>query len=93
MLLTLHNAHADKAMVPPTMKAASLFRVVETMAKIMSVDFHWTEVGLRPGEKLHESVYSQWSEISEDSSSAVQYSDDELRTILEPVVHKILSEV
>lgn len=89
MLYTFMDAHPDRAMIPPTMKAATLMRVVSIIAHLLDIKLYTVnDIGLRAGEKLHEAMTSQWSDRFLDSSNAEQYTDYELIEMLKPIVEK-----
>lgn len=81
MLDTYKSAPRDKAMVPP-IKAATLLRVVESLARILSVSSYRIErIGLRGVEKLYEVLESTHAKCLR-SDTCEQYTDAELDTML-----------
>lgn len=88
MLNTFADAKLDEAMVPPVMHAASVVRIISNLAELLDVPHvEETIIGLRPGEKIHESIYGKWSRHGEvTSKNAQQYSDSELKDLLRPFV-------
>lgn len=87
MLRTFHEANTQSAMVPPIMKAAPVWRVIATIAEILDVKgYQLIETGMRPGEKIHEAMYSQHSRQYVTSQTAQQYTTGELFDLLIPIV-------
>lgn len=63
----------------PYMKAASITRVLDSIARIANRPAPYEVVGLRPGEKIHEDImFSPQTCEAFSSDAAIQYSDDEL---------------
>jgi FlaA1/EpsC-like NDP-sugar epimerase len=72
----------------PVMKAASVTRVANMVAIIMGVkDYETKVIGIRPGEKLHECIYTSHEKCI-NSNTAPQYTDQELHDLLEPIVRR-----
>lgn len=91
MLTTFSEAYTDKAMVLPAMKAAPVVDVVKCIADILMIDdFKIQKIPIRAGEKIHEAMYSQ-HECDYTSKSAPQYSYEELRELLKPIVLEAVS--
>ncbi len=87
LLRTYTEAHRDRAMVPPVMKAASVSRICDAIAALLDLDaYTLNDVGIRPGEKIHEVMFSQHSTLHASSETAEQYTFDELKEMLEPIV-------
>jgi FlaA1/EpsC-like NDP-sugar epimerase len=77
MLANYRNAPAN-APVIPQLKSASVMEMIAAVARAVGVtDYSVKEVGLRPGEKLHESLAPSF-----DSYSAERYTPEELDAIL-----------
>lgn len=82
MLENYANA-SEAAPVLPEVKAAPVVKVIATMAKILKVhQYDLLNVGIRPGEKIHEVLTSQHSKNPIASNTHEQYSDDELESCL-----------
>ncbi len=82
MLSTYERCPRNQVCLPP-IKAASLVRVIKSLAKIGGVENYKLDVvGLRLGEKLHEVLVSQHSGFSMESSTYDQYTDSELEALL-----------
>ncbi len=93
MLHTFHNARKDQAMVPPTMKAAKVDQVVAVISHILGIDSYEIEdIGIRPGEKIHEAMYSMHTSEFLTSQTAEKYTFSELTDLLRPVVQNCLSK-
>lgn len=75
----LNSDGAKRINLPPNMKAASVVRVVATIGHLLGRTPRVKITGLRPGEKIHES-------LSRDlhSNTAAQYSETELSDLLAP---------
>jgi UDP-N-acetylglucosamine 4,6-dehydratase len=72
---------AQETMIP-AIKGATVERVIDTTARILGYSEYQTHVvGIRPGEKLHESLLPGMS-----SDTWVQYSSEELESLVRPVV-------
>jgi FlaA1/EpsC-like NDP-sugar epimerase len=89
MIGTWHEAHSKKTMLLPDMRASKVVHVVDILAQIMGIqDYRVKVMGLRPGEKLHESLVSVHDEGHVNSRDCVQYSDQELISLLKPLVEQ-----
>ena len=87
MILTYREACSDMAMVPPTMKSASVLEIVDAIADVIGVeDYRIIKTGLRAGEKMHEVLFSQWDERHISSNTSPKYTHDELVNMLEPLL-------
>lgn len=86
MLAGYQTAALDDINIP-SMKAASVIRVIHTIARILSVDkFGIEPVGLRRGEKIHEAMRSMHDHRFFDSKGSDQYTDLELEQLIYPVL-------
>jgi UDP-N-acetylglucosamine 4,6-dehydratase len=85
-MLQNYNSRSPDAQIPPTMKSSSVLLVIEALADLLDVEPAHRIVGLRPGEKLHESLTSKHSVPHIESSTADKYSFDELKKLLLPSV-------
>ncbi len=66
------------------MKAASVLRLGETVARSLAIrDYEIRVVGIRPGEKLHEAIRSDFT-----SDEAEQYTDAELDALIGPILRR-----
>mgnify|MGYP001569727032 CR=1 FL=1 len=66
----------------PSMKAASVVRFAAAVARLAGVSDYDIEItGIRPGEKIHESISPGVS-----SDKAPQYSDIELVELIAPIL-------
>lgn len=84
VLSTFHTDEAlSKVLIPPIMKSAKLTDVVKCLAEILDVKNYKTKiVGLRKGEKLHESLTSLHSSNHVDSNNCEKYTKPELKALL-----------
>ena len=88
MLDTYTHAHSDDVMIPK-MGAAPVERIVDVLARLLSVEsYKINYVGIRPGEKIHESIYTS-HETCLRSDNAYQLTDEEIVEMLMPIVRKI----
>jgi len=86
MLRTYGESRPFSAMIPPTMKAATVPMVGRCVAQILGVkDFKTEIIGLRAGEKHHEALSSQ-HEDNIRSDNVQMYTMDELTDLLTPIV-------
>lgn len=81
------KAPKDSALVP-IMYATTIVRLCQAIAtlcglKVMTHEFVYT--GIRPGEKIHECVWSDHDQCIR-SDTAPQFSDQDLLDLLEPIV-------
>lgn len=87
MLISFQQASLRQAMIPPNMKAAKITEIIRTLAYLLAIpDYKTVEIGIRPGEKLHEDMYSQHSYPMMNSETYPHYSFDELIDLLIPLV-------
>ncbi len=85
MLDTYQNADPKEPMIPK-MKAAPVMEIAEAMAKLIGVDnLKVSFVGLRAGEKIHETLISS-HEYCVRSDNCPKLSPDELEAMLKRVV-------
>jgi UDP-N-acetylglucosamine 4,6-dehydratase len=81
MLETYRNASADTAMIPP-MKAAPVAAIVDAVATHLRVKkFRIDVVGIRPGEKIHETIESN-HEYCIRSDTSETFDADQLRVLV-----------
>ena len=89
MLETYQMQGHHHAFIPP-LKGCSLLRMIEAISELVGVDkYKIHNIGIRPGEKLHEVLRGQ----HEDggglwSNECEQYTDDELTELLEDYLFK-----
>lgn len=85
MLQNYKTAPRDKAMVPP-LKAATVVRIAETVAKVLGVTNYVIEiVGLRGIEKMYEVLESSHTGCFR-SDTCDQYSNEELKALVQPAL-------
>lgn len=89
MIYTFRQAQPQQAMVIPQLRSAPVMKIVELLARIMGINqYHVNITGLRPGEKLHESITSLHSNHHIASNTCSHIPDDELIALLTPLVHQ-----
>lgn len=90
MLAHYTTAPLTEAMIPPGMKSCGMARVIDLVAKIMEIESYSVNyVGVRPGEKIHETLVSTHYKC-ERSDTSDQYTDEEMTAMLKPVVDRAL---
>lgn len=83
MLEQYSRASKTRAMIPPV-KAATLLRVIESLARLTGISSYNVEtIGLRGTEKIHE-VLESTHEHCLRSDTCDQYTDEELDNLLRP---------
>ncbi len=85
-------AHAPRhtALIPEVM-AAPVSALARAIADELGVTYRERIVGIRPGEKIHEALISLHHDDHVNSRTADQYTEDELRVLVRPLVRKYLS--
>jgi UDP-N-acetylglucosamine 4,6-dehydratase len=85
MIRSYQDAALDQPMVPK-MKAASVLEIAQTMAKLLGrKDMKMSFVGMRPGEKIHETLLSS-HDACVRSDTAAKFTESELSDMLERVM-------
>tara|TARA_R110000796_G_scaffold252618_2_gene388736 strand:+ start:3117 stop:3998 length:882 start_codon:yes stop_codon:yes gene_type:complete len=73
----------------PDMKAASVLDVACAVAEVLGIkDFKVKDIGIRPGEKLHECMYTSHEECLR-SDTAPSFSHNELVDLVKPIVETL----
>lgn len=65
-----------KILIPPV-KSARVMDIAQVIGKILNKTVHFKEIGIRPGEKIHEHLYSDHDHCLR-SDKCKQYTQDEL---------------
>lgn len=73
----------------PEMKGTNMINVIHALAKLLNFTCRIKVTGIRPGEKLHECLKMAHEGEEVHSHTAVQYTEDELLTLLEPTVREL----
>ncbi len=90
LLANYETARLDRALIPPV-KAATVVRVAAAIAKILKINDYKIEItGLRCTEKIHE-VLESTHEACLRSDTCAQYTDQELRSLLEAPVRELVN--
>lgn len=76
-----YNNNEQGVLIPPTLKAAPIMMVINALADLLDVEPAHRVVGIRKGEKLHESMGPDLV-----SDTAPWYSFNEMKDLLKPVV-------
>lgn len=66
----------------PRLKSASILDVIDVLAEILGKPYRIHEIGLRPGEKLHECMVADHEGEYLDSLTAIKYTRPELKELL-----------
>lgn len=81
ILDSYENASVDAPMIP-NMKAKSIMKIADLCAQHLEIrDYKVNITGIRPGEKIHEVIYSS-HEICLRSDEAEEYTDDEILSMI-----------
>lgn len=87
MLSNYHLASESEPMIPP-MKASSVLELAAATAEYFGIESYQTEIiGIRPGEKLHECLFSS-HDYCVRSDTANKFTKDELKTLIEKAICK-----
>jgi UDP-glucose 4-epimerase len=73
----------------PKMKAAPVISVIEAIARILDKPWSFKTIGIRPGEKIHETLWTSHEKCIKSNDEDIQYSMDELITLLKPIVEAL----
>ena len=82
--------------VSKTMRVVDVARAVADELGVGGIEY--TEIGMRPGEKIHETIVTKYDEIASelndvDSHGHERYEHDEFREIIRPIVLKIKEDL
>jgi FlaA1/EpsC-like NDP-sugar epimerase len=81
------STHAGGLAIP-SVKAAKVYDVGVAIAKILGfTDYEVKTIGIRPGEKMHETL-----EPGISSDTCEQFTEDELKDLLTPLVNDIMEK-
>lgn len=84
MVKTYEYASVHEPMIPD-MKASTVLDLARAMADLFDCKFEYVEIGLRPGEKIHECLTSS-HEACLRSDTAPHYTREELKDLLRGVI-------
>lgn len=90
ILRTYKNDHSSQPVIPP-IKGASLVRIINTLASLLSMkeyEYNVIVTGVRQGEKIHESLIPSMRRDAHTSLTTAQYTDEELTQLLAPFVYE-----
>lgn len=85
-ILSKYEEPSNEVYVHPEMKAARIFDVIKVIAKMLDKPYSIKLVGLRPGEKIDECLYSKYSGRFLDSKVCDQYTESELEELIRPML-------
>jgi UDP-N-acetylglucosamine 4,6-dehydratase len=71
-----------EAYIHPDMKAAKILNIIKIIHEMLGKELDYRIVGLRPGEKIDECMYSKYSGKFMDSKTCPQYTDEELKQLI-----------
>jgi FlaA1/EpsC-like NDP-sugar epimerase len=81
----------DGGLKIPPMKAAPLHLVAQVVAGLMNIPSYDVKyIGMRPGEKIHECLRTDYEGESIYSHTAAQFTEQELADLLKPIVKGLL---
>lgn len=91
MIQTYAKSSRSEAMVPlALMKAAPVQHVIQAIAEILGIKtFTILNTGMRPGEKIHEVMSSQHSNLQIASNTVDRYSKQELIELIYPILKAV----
>jgi UDP-N-acetylglucosamine 4,6-dehydratase len=72
----------------PKMKSAPILAIAEAVATVIGKHYSVQEIGIRPGEKLHECIHSSHDECIRSDNSPT-YTQNELIELIEPIVRRL----
>lgn len=87
-MLDTYPKHETTTQIPE-MKAAPVISVIEAIGRILDKEWSFTTVGIRPGEKIHETLWTSHEKCIKSSDDNIQYTMDELIDLLKPIVEAI----
>ena len=78
---TTVKAGDNLTLIPTILKAAPVLAILDAIADILDKPYEIHEIGLRPGEKIHEDMSETLN-----SNNAPKFTHRELVTLIKPVV-------
>ncbi len=85
-MLNSYEGASLKEVVFPDMRAAKVMDVIDVLAELLGIpEYEVKEVGIRPGEKIVECMYSS-HEYCINSDNCGQYTRDELKALLREMI-------
>jgi UDP-N-acetylglucosamine 4,6-dehydratase/5-epimerase len=82
---TFEAKHEDQPLICPKIKSAPIMDVIDAIGYITGLPISVKEVGIRPGEKMHECLRSG-HDFCVRSDNCAKYSMDELIELIRPTV-------
>lgn len=82
---TFEKEHAELPLICPKIKAAKLTEVIDAIGYITGLPYSIEEVGIRPGEKIHECLKSDHDGCIR-SDNCEQYTMEELIDLIRPSI-------
>lgn len=83
IMRTIHGKNSSEVYIP-SMKGYPILGIIEILGKILGKTPKIKEVGLRPGEKIHECLLST-NDFSIHSNNCEQYTEQEMLELLGPL--------
>jgi FlaA1/EpsC-like NDP-sugar epimerase len=82
---TFEDRHEEQPLICPKIKAAPIMKVIDAIGYITGMPYSVKEIGIRPGEKLHECLRTG-HDYCVKSDTCPQYSMDELIALIRSTV-------
>ena len=87
-MLDTYESRPTETQIPP-MKAAPVVTLIECIAKLLGKDYRIEITGIRPGEKIQESLWTSHDKCINSDDPDIQYTPDELTELIEPIVRAL----
>ena len=87
-MLDTYPKHPTETQIPK-MKAAPVMMVIDAIARLLDKPWSFRVIGIRPGEKIHEALWTSHEKCIKSSDDDIQYTQDELIELLKPIVEKL----
>ena len=87
-MLDTYRTRPTETQIPP-MKAAPVVSVIEAIAAILEKDYKIEITGIRPGEKIHECLWTSHERCIKSNDDDIQMSGEELKELIRPVVESV----
>ena len=88
---TFEAIHEEQPLICPKIKSAPIMGVIDAIGYITGLPISVKEIGIRPGEKLHECLRSG-HDFCVRSDNCAQYSMDELIDLIRPTVLAVTND-
>lgn len=88
---TFEGIHEEQPLICPKIKSAPIMDIIDAIGYITGLPISVKEVGIRPGEKLHECLRSG-HDFCVRSDNCAKYSMDELIELIRPTVLAVTND-